>query len=138
MGCKSNVHRLVVIKQVSGTPEHYISLSTGYPYPDKDIEVIKAKLASMGIDLLDLLGQVKMHESQPVGEYHKLPVHIEQAMDKVANLEEMSLLKIVHSMFENWAVTIYRGGKIPACGLFCVPTEVGTICFSQNTFSLAK
>ena len=119
-----------------------MSLSTGYPYPDKDIEVIKAKLVSMGIDLLDLLGQVKMHESQPVGEYHKLPVHIEQAMDKVANLEEMFLLKIVHSMFENWAVTIYRGGKIPTCGLFCVPTEVGTICFSQwfgqITFSLVK
>ena len=78
----------------------------------------------MNIDLVALLERVKAHEQLPVGEYKKLPADIEEALDKVAGVDEMFLLKTVHNMFENWAVTVYRGGKIPACGLFCVPTEV--------------
>ena len=38
-------------------------------------------------------------------------------------IDDFYLLKIIYDCFENWPTTIYRGLKVPTCGLFCVPTE---------------
>ena len=108
----------------AGLPSHYTSHSTQYPYPFEEIAVIKERLASLDLDLEEILERVKEYESECEGEYKNIPEAYSELLDIVCGIPEMCLLKTIHAMFENWAVTIFRGGKIPACGLFCVPTEV--------------
>ena len=86
---------------------------------------IRSQLARLGIDLIELLQRVKAFEdAHVVGEYTKLHEQVEADLNKVASLESMKLLRVIADMFDNWPVTIYRGGKIPAGGLFAVPMEI--------------
>ena len=109
----------------AGHAEHYISLTTGYPYPAAEMQCIRDRLTAQGIDLQNVLEEVKAYEAQLViGDYDHLPAAIQEKLNKVANTEGMELLKIIYDMFENWPVTLYRGGKVLAGGLFAVPFEI--------------
>jgi hypothetical protein len=109
----------------AGCAEHYISLTTGYKYPAAEMQAIRNRLADKGLDLQAILEEVKAFEDQPpVGDYVSLPSVLERKLDEVASTDGMELLKIIYAMFESWPVTVYRGGKLLAGGLYAVPFEI--------------
>ena len=56
-----------------------------------------------------------------VGDYVRLPAALEDKLSRIADTDGMQLLKVIYGMFENWPVTLYRGGKLLAGGLFALP-----------------
>ena len=74
-----------------GRPVLYISLTTGYPYPAAEIRAIQGRLAARGLNLQDILEEVKAFEAQLDDEYNCLPEGITQKLDSVAATEGMEL-----------------------------------------------
>eukprot|EP00973_Karenia_brevis_P036368 5013981-Karenia_brevis.AAC.1 len=56
----------------AGLPSYYISYSTQYPYPFQEIAHIKEKLASLDIDLEEVLERVQEYEGQCGEEYDNI------------------------------------------------------------------
>lgn len=114
---------LQTMNLVPNEPDMYISHSTGYPYPTDQIAEITAKLAARGIDLVKLFVEIEKWEVAQLS-FEDYPARFRDLLNQAAEVEELYLLKIIYAMFENWAVTMYRGLKLPTCGLFSIPTEV--------------
>ena len=107
-----------------GRADLYIGRCANFPYPESEMQKIEEGLAAKGRCLLATLRRVRDFErGLVVGQYVKLPDDIVQELEAIANEPGMEMLKLVHSIFEDWTMTIFRGGKCVAAAIFAEAVE---------------
>jgi len=78
-------------------------------YPDNFLSYYNTVLADAGLDLRQMFQDLLQYEaSLGFMPYTKLPDALAAQFDKLASLPGFDLLKIQHSCFEDWCLTILR------------------------------
>jgi len=107
-----------------GEAAFYIGRNTGHAFPQKEIHTIEEAIEAKGLSLSKTLRAVRDFErSLVVGKYTKLPDEIAKSLDEIAEVPGMETLKLIHSIFEDWPMTVFRGGKCIAATIFAEAVE---------------
>ena len=107
-----------------GRANLYIGRCTGFPFPERETRQLEESLAARGLSLLHTLRRVKEFEKNlVVGEYSSLPEDIVRDLEAIANEPGMEILQLIQSVFEDWVLTIFRGGKCVAAAIFAETIE---------------
>ena len=107
-----------------GRANLYIGRCTGQAFPVEQIRQIEESLAAKGLSLVETLRKIRNYEKAlVVGQYVKLPEKSLEELEAIAAEPGMEMLQLVHSIFEDWVMTLFRGGKCIAATIFAEAVE---------------
>jgi hypothetical protein len=116
------VYNFTTRRVEEATPDMFISLHTGYPYPEREIEEIRQSPAGRG--LRDVLVRARNWEHTPLGDRTRYPPDITRDLEAIAGEPAFELVRTMHDSFTpnapdgesagGWPVTVFRVLKVPA------------------------
>ena len=108
---------------VKGRGEFHIARHTGYDYPAEELAKVEQELTGLGVDVAAVLKEVLDYENSLGGlmPYVKLPASTVEKLKRLYDAPCMELLRIIHNIFEDWTMTVFRGIKLLSGALFGEP-----------------
>ena len=107
-----------------GRADLYIGRCTNFSFLEQETLAIEEALAAKGLSLLKTLRRAADHEKGLLFvKYGKLPDDVTRDLDAISQEPGMEMLKLIHSIFEDWTLTLFRGGKVIAAAIFAESVE---------------